>query len=120
MNHRQATWRSNTFRRKRKKSGEMVRITAQLIKVDDGYHFWSQTWDRKLDDIFAVQDEIALEIAGKLRGNLGHFFIEEQLVKQPTDNIEAYNLFLEGRHYVNQWNEKSGALAVECFEKAIE
>ena len=57
-------------------SGKAIRITAQLIQVEEDFHFWSETWDRKLDDIFEIQDEVAMEVAEKTREHIGHFEIE--------------------------------------------
>lgn len=102
-----------------RKDGNKVRITAQLAKTEEGYFFWSETWDRDLDDIFAVQDEIALMIAEKLRENLRHLFIEDHLVKKPTDNIEAYNLYLQGRYLLNKWSHADCLEAIGLFEKAV-
>ena len=92
-----------------RKSGNRVRITAQLIKVADGSHLWSETYDRELDDIFAVQDDIAQSVVKELRATL----LGERRVRaaaQPkaktevhaaatgrADNPEAYRLYLQGR-----------------------
>jgi len=103
-----------------RKSGDKVRITGQLVNVEGGYHFWSKTWDRNLDDIFAVQDEIALEIAENLRENLGHFFIGEHLVNSSTNNLEAYNLYLQGKFHLNKWSFEDAQEAIQLFLKAIE
>ena len=77
-------------------AGSQVRITAQLIDVAEDYHFWSETWDKALDNIFEIQDEVSLMIAEKLREHLGHFDIQEQLVEKQTDNIDAYSYSLKG------------------------
>ena len=84
--------------------GSRLRITAQLIDVADGYHLWSERYDREVDDIFAIQDEIASAIAGKLQVTLAG---EEKrpLVSRRTDNIEAYDLYLKGRFYLEQRGE---------------
>lgn len=65
-------------------AGNKMRITAQLVEVKEDIHFWSQKFDRSLDDIFAVQDEISLLIADKLREHIGHLEIEDQLVEPPN------------------------------------
>jgi TolB-like protein len=78
-------------------SGKQVRITAQLIDVAEDYHFWSETWDRALENIFEIQDEISLLIADKLREHLGHFDIQEHLVEKQTDSIDAYSYSLKGK-----------------------
>ena len=103
-----------------RKSGSMVRITGQLVNVEDGCHFWSETWDRNLDDIFAVQDEISLAIAEKLRENLGHFLIKDHLVTSPTDNLEAYNLYLRGKFHLNKCTFEDTKEAIKLFEQAIQ
>ena len=81
-------------------SGNKMRITAQLIDVADDVHFWSKTFDRSFDDIFAVQDEISLLIAEKLREHTGHFDIEDHLVDAPDVPAETYKRYLKGRYQV--------------------
>ena len=102
-----------------RKAGNKVRISAQLINAADGYHIWSETYDRDLTDIFEVQDEISTIIANKCRENLTAKKHEEKLVKMPTQNIEAYTLFLKGLHFHNKITPKNTKKAIECFEKAI-
>lgn len=84
--------------------GNQVRITAQLIKVDDGFHLWSQTYDRKLDNIFVVQEEIASAIAEVLTGQLG---LGANSVPNQTRNMKAYDLYLKGRSLLRQRDDKS-------------
>ncbi len=91
--------------------GNQVRITAQLIKVDDGFHLWSETFDRKLDNIFVVQEEIAMAIAGVLTGELG---FGVTAVPNQTRNMEAYDIYLQGRALLRKRDD----LAVEVLEKA--
>jgi len=81
-------------------AGNQMRITAQLIDVQDDYHFWSETFDRPLDNIFAVQDEISLLIADKLREHIGHFEIKDHLVEQPNVPVGAYQRYLKGRYHI--------------------
>src|SRR4051794_35821537 len=102
-----------------RKAGNRVRITAQLINAADGYHIWSENYDRNLTDIFEVQDEISSIIANKLRENLTVREQEETLVKVPTQNLEAYTLFLKGLHFHNKITPKNTKKAIEYFEKAI-
>ena len=102
-----------------RKSGNRVRITAQLINAIDGYHIWSETYDRNLTDIFEVQDEISNIIAGKLRENLGVAQKTPQLVKAPVKNVAAYTLYLKGLHYLNKLTPADSRKAIECFEEAI-
>ena len=91
--------------------GNQVRITAQLIKVDDGFHLWSKTFDRKLDNIFVVQEEIATAIAAVLTGELG---FGVTTVPNQTRNMEAYDIYLRGRALLR----KRSKLSVEVLEKA--
>jgi TolB-like protein/AraC-like DNA-binding protein/cytochrome c-type biogenesis protein CcmH/NrfG len=100
-------------------AAETVRITAQLIHAEEDFHFWSQSWDRKLDNIFEIQDEISLLVADKLREQYGHFEIQDHLVKQKTANFKAYEYFLKGRYYFNKWNPTDAKKAIELYEKAI-
>ena len=101
-------------------AGKQVRITAQLIDVAEDYHFWSETWDRSLENIFEIQDEISLQIADKLREHLGHFDIQEHLVEKQTDNLDAYSCSLEGKYLRNNWNPEDVRTAIGLFEKALE
>lgn len=102
-----------------RRAGSRVRISAQLINAVDGYHIWSENYDRDLTDIFEVQDEISNIIANKCRENLTAKKHEEKLVKTPTQNIEAYTLFLKGLHFHNKITPKNTKKAIEFFEKAI-
>ena len=80
-----------------RKAQNRVRITAQLIKADDGYHMWSDTFDRELNDIFAIQEEIATRVANELMPTLlGD--TEGQLVHRDTDNVQAYEAYLRGQY----------------------
>ena len=100
------------------RSGDRLRITAQLSSVADGYHVWSQTYDRRLADVFAVQDEISRSIVGALEvrvaGDPGR-----RLVQSPTQDLDAYNLYLEGRFHLNQWRPESAHKGIAYFEQAI-
>jgi len=77
-----------------RRSGKRVRITAQLIDVTDGFHLWSERYDREIEDIFAVQDEIASAIAVKMQTALAGTASRAQ---RATDNIDAYGAYLRGR-----------------------
>jgi TolB-like protein/AraC-like DNA-binding protein/Tfp pilus assembly protein PilF len=101
-------------------AGDLLRITAQLIDVATDSHFWSETWDRKLENIFEIQDEISLLIADKLREQFGHMEIEDHLVQSPTQNIDAYELLLKGKYLFNHWNPEDVNKAIALFEQAIE
>jgi TolB-like protein/Tfp pilus assembly protein PilF len=103
-----------------RKSGNKVRITAQLVNAADGYHIWSDTYDRQLDDIFVLQDEIALKITNKLREKLTIKPLKESFVKPSAQNIHAYNAYLKGLFHANKWTNEDSSIAIHEFEKAIE
>ena len=102
-----------------RKSGNRLRIMAQLINVADGYHIWSERCDRELQDIFEVQDEIAKTIVDRLKVTLG---AERQkpLVRAGTRNLEAYQLYLKGRFHWNKRTPDGMQRAIEYFREAIE
>ncbi len=102
-----------------RKSGNRLRITAQLINVTDGYHLWSEKYDRDMEDIFAIQDEISLAIVDKLKLKL---LGKEKaaIVKHSTDDPEAFNLFLMGRYFSGKKTEIALKKSIECFGRAIE
>ena len=102
-----------------RKAGNRVRITAQLINAADGYHIWSETYDRNLTDIFAVQDEISGIIANKLRQNLIAAPTSGQSGRKPVVNVDAYTLFLKGLHFWNKITPSDARRAIECYEQAI-
>lgn len=98
-----------------RKVGNRVRITAQLIKVKDGYHLWSERYDRNMEDVFAIQDEITEKIMDKL-------MVALDVRKKPPEehrpvNVEAYDLYLKGRYYLNKFAMDK---ALTYFEQAIE
>jgi serine/threonine protein kinase/tetratricopeptide (TPR) repeat protein len=100
-------------------AGDVLRVNAQLISVKDGFHLWSDKFDRKLEDVFSVQDEIALEIVKALKVRLlGEE--ETQLTKKYTENLEAYNLYLKGRYFWNKRGREDLYKSIEYFEKALE
>ena len=101
-----------------RKSGNRLRIMAQLINVADGYHIWSERFDRELQDIFEVQDEIAKTIADRLKVTLGAER-EKPLVRAGTKNLEAYQLYLKGRFHWNKRTPEAMKKAIECFQQAI-
>ncbi len=103
-----------------RKSGNRVRVTAQLINAADGYHIWSETYDRNLTDIFEVQDEISAIISNKLRENLTANSKEEQKLKPVTKNMVAYSLFLKGKFFWHKLTPADARKAIECWEKAIQ
>jgi adenylate cyclase len=102
-----------------RKAGNRVRITAQLINAADGYHIWSETYDRNLNDIFEVQDEISGIIANKLRENLTAQQKSTTLVRTPTQNVEAYTHYLKGLHFLNKMTPADSKRSITSFEQAI-
>ncbi|MFQ6110104.1 MAG: hypothetical protein ACE5L7_11195, partial [Candidatus Aminicenantales bacterium] len=101
-----------------RKAGNRVRITAQLIKVEDGYHLWSDRFDRNLEDIFAIQDEISEKIVDNLKTALD-LPAQVQEKRQPV-NIEAYDLYLKGRYYWNKFSPEWMNRAMDYYNQAIE
>jgi len=102
-----------------RKAGNRVRITAQLVKVSDGYHLWSEKYDRDLEDIFAIQDEISLAIVEALKVKLMGKE-KRKLMKRSTENLEAFNLYLKGRHFWARRYEGGLQKSMECFQQAVE
>ncbi len=100
-------------------AGNLIRITAQLIQAVDDFHFWSETWDRKLENIFEIQDEISLEIADKLREQFGHLEYSDHLVPKQTESLDAYEHSLKARYHFNKWNPEDVKIAIELWEKTI-
>jgi len=100
-------------------SGNTLRITAQLIQAAQDFHFWSETWDRKLENIFEIQDEISLIIADKLREQFGHFEIQEHLVEKQTESFDAYEYCLKAKFHERKWNSKDTKTAISLYEKAL-
>lgn len=102
-----------------RKSGNRLRITAQLINVADGYHLWSERYDRALEDIFEVQDEIAKTITNRLKVTL-KVERQEPLAKAGTTNLEAYQLYLKGRFNANKRTPDRYSEAIEYYQQAVE
>lgn len=103
-----------------RQAGEQVRITAQLIDTETGFHLWSETYDRRLADIFQVQDEIAGAIVQRLRIELAP---KEQALAQrtraPTQNVEAYQLYLQGQSVWKKRGEDNLKKAIELYQQAL-
>lgn len=102
-----------------RKAGNRVRITVQLINAADGYHVWSERYDRDMEDIFAVQDEITLAVVDALKVKL---LGEERraVLKKRPNSAEAYQHYLRGRHFFYKRTPEGFLKAIECFKKAIE
>jgi len=104
-----------------RKFGQRVRVTAQLIRADDGFHLWSETFDRDLADIFAVQDEISIAIADALRGTFSNGDSTDAALKQhrQTTNVAAFEAYLRGRFAMNKRTPESLSQAITDFRQAI-
>lgn len=102
-----------------RKSGNRVRITAQLVKVTDGYHLWSKTFDEDLEDVFSIQDEIANAIADAL---VATFSLQNQagIKTTLTTNINAYDYYLRGRQFFKRFRKTDIENARQMFSRAIE
>ena len=101
-----------------RKSGNQLRITAQLIKVDDGFHMWSETYDRELTDIFAIQDEISSAILEQMKLQLIGEAAPTELASTRAD-VEAYNLYLAAKQNIYKRDKPSLELASSLLERAI-
>ena len=102
-----------------RKAGNKLRITAQLVNVADGYQLWSQRYDRDMEDVFAIQDEIAQSIVTALRVILSEDE-KRAIEKVATVNVEAYDCYLRGRQFFHQFRKQSLEFARQMFNKAIE
>jgi hypothetical protein len=99
-----------------RKSGDTLRVTAQLIRVDNGYHVWSETYDRKLEDLFKVQDEIATAVVGALKLKL----LEPPSTKDRQTAIPAaHDQYLIGRQLLSGGNYAVDRNAAEAFRRAV-
>lgn len=103
-----------------RKDGNRLRITAQLIRVSDGSHLWSERYDREMKDVFEIQDEISLSIADKLKVELPTEE-KEQILKTHTRDLEAYNHYLKGLQYwYNNRTWEGLQKAMKCFQQAVD
>ncbi|MCK4931221.1 MAG: tetratricopeptide repeat protein, partial [Candidatus Aminicenantes bacterium] len=102
-----------------RKEEDDIRVTAQLVNVEDRFQIWSDIYNQKLERIFDIQSDIAEKIAEALRAKLSPE-AGEQLQKKPTENLEAYKLYLQGRYFWNKRTEEDLKKAIEYFEQAIE
>jgi serine/threonine protein kinase/Flp pilus assembly protein TadD len=101
-----------------RRAGDRLRITAQLVDTRDGFPVWAERYDRKLEDVFAIQDEIAQNIARELRLVLSEK--EKQAIKKAqTGDVQAYDYYLRGRQFFHQFRRKSFDYAREMFARAI-
>jgi len=102
-----------------RRSGDFLRVTVQLIDVASGYHLWSEKYDRKFQDIFAIQDEIAQNVVRALQLILSENELEA-LTKTATTDSQAYDYYLRGRQFFHQGRRKSYEYAIQMFRKATE
>jgi TolB-like protein/Flp pilus assembly protein TadD len=114
-----------------RKAGNRMRISVQLVKVTDGYQLWSESYDRTLEDIFAVQDDIAQSVVKELRRTLLGEVVDAKAVTEATAQVaaavkgratdaEAYRLYLKGRHFVNRFTREDIAKGVEYLKRALD
>lgn len=103
-----------------RKAKNNVRITAQLVNTTDGAYLWSKNFDREMEDIFALQDEISLLIADQIRENFGHFEIQTPSHSVPTQNTEAYELLLKGSYFFKRKDLEDIKKAMNYFQQAVE
>jgi serine/threonine protein kinase/tetratricopeptide (TPR) repeat protein len=99
-----------------RKFGNRIRIAAQLVNVENGYNLWSETYDRLLEDVFAIQDEISRAIVEALKLRLA---AESAPLVVPTANLEAYNLYLKGRFLFNKFTEQGLKKGLDYFQHAL-
>jgi serine/threonine-protein kinase len=99
-----------------RKVGHRIRITAQLVNVENGYHLWSETYDRQLEDVFAIQDEISRAIVDALKVRL--VGADAHLVA-PMKNLDAYTTYLKGRYNFNKYTEQGLRKALDLFQSAL-
>ena len=102
-----------------RKDRNNLRITAQLIRVEDGSHLWSEAYNRELQDIFSIQEEISMTIVEKLKVKLGKEK-KEVMLKRHTENHEAYQLYLKGFYYWQKMTPEGNRQAQEYYRKALE
>jgi serine/threonine-protein kinase len=100
-----------------RKAGNRLRITVQHINVSDGYHLWSQRYDREMEDVFAIQDEIAQAVVDQLRHELAAE-PPQAVARKHTANVEAYECYLQGRYFLNQRTAEALNKSLDCFRSA--
>jgi adenylate cyclase len=99
-----------------RKDGSRLRVTAQLNSVNDGYHLWSETYERELKDVFTVQDEISRSIVNTLEVRLAS---SSRPTRPPPGNLETYDLYLQGRYHWSRWRMEGAEKAIQYYEQAI-
>jgi TolB-like protein/Tfp pilus assembly protein PilF len=99
-----------------RKDGDRLRVTAQLNSVTDGYHMWSETYERELKDVFTVQDEISKSIVNTLQLRLA---ASPRSARPVAENLETYDLYLQGLYHWGRWRTEGAEKAIQYFEQAI-
>jgi TolB-like protein/Tfp pilus assembly protein PilF len=99
-----------------RRQGDRLRVAAQLVAAKDGYHLWSKTWDRELNDVFAVEDDVARSIVEALKPRL---VPSTPMVERTTASSDAHDLYLKGRYFWNQRSREGLTKAMAAFERAI-
>jgi len=101
-----------------RRAGTRLRVTAQLVNADDGYQLWSERYDREMTNVFEIQDEITEAIVKTVAPTL--LGQQKRPRKRHTENLEAYELYLKGRHFWHQRTASALRAAIDCFQRAIE
>jgi TolB-like protein/Tfp pilus assembly protein PilF/predicted Ser/Thr protein kinase len=102
-----------------RKEKDDIRVNAKLIRVEDSHHLWSDTYEKKLESVFAIQGDVAEKIADALKVELSPED-KEQLAKKPTENLNAYDYYLKGRGFYYHYRRQDNENAIELFKKALE
>lgn len=102
-----------------RRAQDRVRITTQLVDTSSGYHLWSETYDRQMQDIFAIQDDIAHAVVQRLNIGLHEEDVDRPLVAQETGDLEAYRLYLQGRYMLKRRHDDNVPNAIKRFKEAI-
>ncbi|MCC6362795.1 MAG: hypothetical protein IT165_04685 [Bryobacterales bacterium] len=102
-----------------RRSGDRLRISAQLVKASDGYHLWARQFDRRMQDLLDIEEETCRAIVEALRLTLVSSGQEDRFISGYTRDIEAYRLYLKGRHFLAKRLPQALLNAIECFERAL-
>lgn len=102
-----------------RKAGNKIRVTAQLINTENGFHIWSENFDGEMEDIFVVQDEISRKIVDRLQDSFDNEDQKKKIYESSTDSVEAYNLYLQGLYYWNKRSPEAVSKAIDYFDRAI-
>ncbi|KPJ61497.1 MAG: hypothetical protein AMJ46_02155 [Latescibacteria bacterium DG_63] len=102
-----------------RRAGDRVRIVSQLVDARTDEHLWAETYDREMKDIFAIQSDVAQNIATALRAKLSPT-VKMRLERKPTENLEAYDYYLKGREYYYRYRKQDNENAIELFKKALD